>query len=327
MRNLILCGLALATASAASAAKDVESSNYEALVKKHKTVLIDFWAPWCDHCKNLEPEFDAAADRLDEKGVVLAKMNIDNKGNRAVAQKVGVQGYPGLIIFTDGKINKRATAHISRIRDADFLTLFMSKVHADEEFPKDPEVDDAQFTKNTKKKKTKHKKNSPSPTPKAKASNDKVLQITSKSRFNKALNQNDIVLVMFFAPWCGHCKKMKPSFAEASTILAKEDVALAQVDATALKDLAKEHEVSSYPTLKIFFEGAFAEEYEGGRSTDELVSYMRNYAASQGEGATPQDACLTVNYCVKHYGDCCANGNWKKGDGRKAVCKQAKTKL
>ena len=41
----------------------------------------------CDHCKNLEPEFDAAAHALDEEGVVLAKMNIDNKGNRAVGKQ------------------------------------------------------------------------------------------------------------------------------------------------------------------------------------------------------------------------------------------------
>ena len=45
MRNVILCALAFATASGASLAKEVEANNYEELVKKHKTVLIDFWAP------------------------------------------------------------------------------------------------------------------------------------------------------------------------------------------------------------------------------------------------------------------------------------------
>merc|ERR1712196_386514 len=76
----------------------------------------------------------------------------------------------------------------------------------------------------------------------------KVLQLTSKSKFRKALNQNDFLLVMFFAPWCGHCKKMKPAFASASMHLADQDITLAQVDATAVKDVAQEQGVSSYPT-------------------------------------------------------------------------------
>ena len=44
----------------------------------------------CDHCKNLEPEYEAAAYELEKKGVILAKMNIDNKGNRAVGMCPGV---------------------------------------------------------------------------------------------------------------------------------------------------------------------------------------------------------------------------------------------
>lgn len=335
IRDVLICALACATASAASVVAEVESHNYKALIKKHETVLIDFWAPWCDHCKNLEPEYEAAAYELEKQGVILVKMNIDNKGNRAVANAVGVDGYPGLKVFSNGKLNKRASAHISRIRDGDFLKLFMSKVHKGEEFPKDPEVDDSKFTKNNKKKKkAKHKKGSSSPSPKS-ADND-VLQLTSAGKFDKALSQNDVLLVMFHAPWCGHCKKMKPSFAKASAVLKKEDIVLAQVDATALRDLAKGHGVSSFPTLKIFHEGVFAEEYEGGRSENDLVTYMRKFASnaggSGGGGDAPapapaKDQCLSLDYCVKNYAQCCSNGNWKKGPDRKPVCKQAKSRL
>merc|ERR1712048_1038351 len=179
------------------------------------------------------------------------------------------------------------------------------------------------FVKTKKKKKVKHKKGSSSPSPKS-AAND-VLQLTSQGKFDKALSQNDVLLVMFYAPWCGHCKKMKPSFAKASAVLKKEDIVLAQVDATALRDLAKSHGVSSFPTLKIFHEGVFAEEYEGGRSENDLVTYMRNFASNAGGSgggdapAPAKDQCLSVDYCVKNYAQCCSNGNWKKGADRKPV--------
>ena len=61
--------------------------------------------------------------------------------------------------------------------------------------------------------------------------------------------------VMFYAPWCGHCKRMKPEFAKAASILEENDppVHLVQVDCTeGGKDTCGQFEVKGYPTLKIF---------------------------------------------------------------------------
>lgn len=58
-------------------------------------------------------------------------------------------------------------------------------------------------------------------------------------------------------PWCRYCQALEPVYAEAAAQLKNESspVRLAKVDATEEKELAKEFEVNSFPTLKLFTEG------------------------------------------------------------------------
>jgi len=97
--------------------------------------------------------------------------------------------------------------------------------------------------------------------------------------FDSKLAALENTLVMFYAPWCGHCKRLKPEFAQAAELLRDDDppINLAKVDCTeAGKETCSKFSVSGYPTLKIFKYGEVASDYNGPREANGIVKYMRS---------------------------------------------------
>merc|ERR1719310_2369560 len=90
------------------------------------------------------------------------------------------------------------------------------------------------------------------------------------SNFEQHLKDNKYVLAEFYAPWCGHCKKLAPEFERAAQSLKSSGVSLGKVDATEEKDLAKSYDVKGFPTL-IWYEDAQMQEYTGGRTASSIV--------------------------------------------------------
>jgi len=100
-----------------------------------------------------------------------------------------------------------------------------------------------------------------------------VLVLTEEN-FDQALEENDMLLVEFYAPWCGHCKNLAPEYAKAAGILKEEDIKIAKVDATEHRNLGEKYGVQGFPTIK-FMKGDKVSDYNGGRKAQDIVDYMK----------------------------------------------------
>ncbi|XP_053984991.1 protein disulfide-isomerase A3 [Hylaeus volcanicus] len=123
-----------------------------------------------------------------------------------------------------------------------------------------------------------------------------VLELTDET-FSHELERQENTLVMFYAPWCGHCKRLKPEYAKAAELLLGSDppITLAKVDCTESgKETCNKYSVSGYPTLKIFSRSDVVSDYNGPREAAGIAKYMK---AQVG----PASKELTGENCLKAF--------------------------
>ncbi len=92
---------------------------------------------------------------------------------------------------------------------------------------------------------------------------DPVLVLTTEN-FSEAVDKSPLILVEFYAPWCGHCKQLEPEYKKAAADLQASNIALAKVDATEETELAQQFGVEGYPMLFMFRHGV-KYDYSGPR--------------------------------------------------------------
>lgn len=116
-----------------------------------------------------------------------------------------------------------------------------------------------------------------------------VISLT-QADFESTVNAESLILVEFFAPWCGHCKALAPHYEEAATALKEREIKIAKVDCVDQADLCQANGIQGYPyvftvlfilraahypsrTLKVYKKGE-STDYTGPRKADGIISYM-----------------------------------------------------
>ena len=65
-----------------------------------KTILVDYWAPWCSYCRRIGPAYEKIADQFSSK-LLVAKVNIDDEP--LLAHHENIEVIPTLVLYQNGK--------------------------------------------------------------------------------------------------------------------------------------------------------------------------------------------------------------------------------
>ena len=83
------------------AAVHLNNETFRQLLSGEKTVLVEFWAPWCHHCVNLESAYEEIADAYQDQ-LAVGKINIDDFPE--LTAKYFIEYVPTLVIFSEGEL-------------------------------------------------------------------------------------------------------------------------------------------------------------------------------------------------------------------------------
>ncbi|KAK9983846.1 hypothetical protein SO802_033371 [Lithocarpus litseifolius] len=238
--GLAFLALSLSSIAVADDVVVLTEENFEKEVGQDRAALVEFYAPWCGHCKKLAPEYEKLGATFKKaKSVLIAKVDCDDQ--KSLCSKYDVSGYPTLKWFPKGSLEPKK---YEGPRTTEALAEFVNTEGG-------TNVKIAAIPSN-------------------------VVVLTSDNFGEVVLDETKDVLVEFYAPWCGHCKNLAPTYEKVATAFKfEEDVVIANVDADKYKDLGEKYGVSGFPTLKFFPKGNKAgEEYEGGRDLEDFVAFI-----------------------------------------------------
>uniref|UniRef100_A0A8C2F472 Protein disulfide-isomerase A6 n=1 Tax=Cyprinus carpio TaxID=7962 RepID=A0A8C2F472_CYPCA len=242
--------------SASDDVVELNPSNFNReVIQSDSLWLVEFYAPWCGHCKSLAPEWKKAATAL--KGIVKVGA-VDADQHNSLGGQYGVRGFPTIKIFG---ANKQKPEDYQGGRSGQ--AIVDAALNALRSLVKDRlggKAGGSDYGKQSG----------------GGAGNKKdVVELTDDNFDRTVLDSDDVWMVEFFAPWCGHCKNLEPEWKAAATEVkeqTKGKVKLGAVDATVHQGLASRYGIRGFPTIKIFRKGEEPEDFQGGRTRSDIVA-------------------------------------------------------
>jgi len=226
---------------------DLTPENFDQYVGVSKGAFVEFFAPWCGHCKSLAPAYEIVGDAFAKSNdVVVAKVDADK--HKELGTRFGVSGFPTLKWFPK---DSKTPEDYDGGRDSQEIIDFINR------------------RAGTRGKVAKE------------SSSVSVLDTTNFDTIVQDKTKH--VLVEFYAPWCGHCKKLAPIWEKLASIYKNEkNVVIANVDADKHRDVGTKYGVSGFPTIKFFPQDNKAGvAYEGGRELTDFVKYINEKAGTK----------------------------------------------
>ncbi|KAI9221402.1 thioredoxin-like protein [Blastocladiella britannica] len=296
------------------------------------TWLVDFYAPWCPHCKKLAPKFLKAAKELadwrETYDYHLAK--VDCVAEEGLCNKLKVDGYPTLLVFQnsvrkeeyDGDRTYRDLMTYSRNLVIKYPLASNNGAAPPPPPPSahaaaaaapaaaaDPAADPVAVAKPAKN--AGAKSDADTPAAKKKIINDdaapaagatdmkklekefeqmmqqreakglgkygRVVDLTTEN-FEEMTSSSGPWLLEFYAPWCGHCKQLEPTYLELG-IKLKDRMNVGRINADDETALRSRFEIRGYPTLMLYRSGSTTEYRGGKRGLAELEAFAMSGAA------------------------------------------------
>ncbi|KAB0796796.1 hypothetical protein PPYR_10857 [Photinus pyralis] len=119
----------------------------------------------------------------------------------------------------------------------------------------------------------------------------RVLELTDK--FAEIRRDGGHWLVMFYAPWCGHCKRLEPIWGHIAQTLYKTNIRVAKIDCTRFTGLAKEFGINGFPTIK-FFKVDQDFTYNGDRTKEDIVNFALRMSSPPVQEITRPDSFVNI---------------------------------
>jgi len=230
--------------------------NFYDVVNSNDYVLVKFYAPWCGHCKKMAPAFTETSIELKDTKYKVAKIDVTQEEHFAIRDRYEIRGFPNLKLFRG---NENSQVDYSGDRSKDDMINFIYKQAGSERPP---------AKERPKRKRTAEKQ----------GSNAEGVMTLGHDNFDSVINSHDLVMVKFYAPWCGHCKSMAPAYEQAARSLKNTNWKLAELDATVSENtpIVQRYGVRGYPTIKVFKGNQYNHvDYSGDRSKEDLLRFIR----------------------------------------------------